>query len=118
MKNFRVIGVGGFIAPDNYQSSLTFQIWAMLIVGGSGNNRGAIFGAVLIWALWSVSGLSISSLFPPEEQARAAALRIVAIGMMLAATIVLRPRGLFGERATVSRHLDNAARTARVAPGK
>jgi branched-chain amino acid transport system permease protein len=78
----------------------------MLIVGGSGNNRGAIFGAVLIWALWSASGMAVSSFFPPEEQARAAALRIVAIGLALAATIVLRPRGLFGERATVSRHLD------------
>jgi len=108
----------GFIAPDNYQSSLTFQIWAMLIVGGSGNNRGAIFGAVLIWALWSASGLAIGALLPPEEQARAAALRIVAIGVMLAATIVLRPRGLFGERAIVSRHLDDAARTARPAPGE
>jgi branched-chain amino acid transport system permease protein len=98
----------GFIAPESYQSSLTFQIWAMLIVGGSGNNRGAIFGAGLIWALWSASGLAIGAFFPPEEQARAAALRIVAIGLALAATIALRPRGLFGERATVSRHLDDA----------
>ncbi len=36
----------GFIAPDNYLSTLTFQVWAMLIVGGSGNNRGALLGAV------------------------------------------------------------------------
>ena len=36
----------GFIAPENYQPMLTFQVWAMLIVGGSGNNRGAILGAV------------------------------------------------------------------------
>ena len=35
----------GFIAPDNYLPALTFQVWAMLIVGGSGNNRGAILGA-------------------------------------------------------------------------
>ena len=40
----------GFIAPDNYMPMLTFQVWAMLIVGGSGNNRGAILGAVLVWA--------------------------------------------------------------------
>ena len=47
----------GFIAPENYTSSLTFQVWAMLIVGGSGNNLGAIIGAGLVWALWSASGL-------------------------------------------------------------
>ena len=80
----------GFIAPENYQSALTFQIWAMLIVGGSGNNAGAIVGACLIWALWSASGLMISALVPPEFEARAAALRIVAIGVLLAAMIVLQ----------------------------
>ena len=102
----------GFIAPDNYLSSLTFQVWAMLIVGGSGNNRGAIVGAILIWALWSASGLAIGAFFPADEQARAAALRVVAIGAMLAAMIVLRPRGMFGERAIVSRHLDDAGRAS------
>ena len=96
----------GFTAPENYQSILTFQIWAMLIVGGSGNNAGAITGAVLVWALWSASGLAIGALVPPEFEARAAALRIAAIGILLATMIVLRPRGIFGERATVSRFLD------------
>ncbi|MFO1151121.1 MAG: branched-chain amino acid ABC transporter permease [Alsobacter sp.] len=96
----------GFIAPDNYQSALTFQVWTMLIVGGSGNNRGAILGAVLIWALWSLSGFAISAVVPAQDQARAAALQIVAIGALLSAMILWRPRGLLGERVTVSRHLD------------
>lgn len=96
----------GFIAPDNYQSGLTFQVWAMLIIGGSGNMRGAILGGILIWAFWSASGLAIGSLLPPDQQARAAALQIVAIGVLLAATIRFRPRGLLGERMAVSRHLE------------
>ena len=48
----------GFIAPDNYMPMLTFQVWAMLIVGGSGNNRGAILGAVLVWGIWAGFGRS------------------------------------------------------------
>jgi branched-chain amino acid transport system permease protein len=36
----------GYIAPEDFLPILTFQIWAMLIVGGSGNNRGAIVGAL------------------------------------------------------------------------
>jgi branched-chain amino acid transport system permease protein len=96
----------GFIAPENYQSSLTFQVWAMLIIGGSGNNLGALAGAVLVTLIWSVTGLATAAFFPPDEQARAAALRVVAIGVLLSLTLVLRPRGLFGERAVVSRHLD------------
>jgi branched-chain amino acid transport system permease protein len=96
----------GFIAPDDYLSSLTFQVWAMLIVGGSGNNLGALLGAGIVWALWTVSGLLISDFVPAGLEARAAALRLVAIGVLLATMIVARPRGLIGERAMVSRHVD------------
>lgn len=32
----------GFIAPDNYIPMLTFQVWAMLIVGGSGKDRKSV----------------------------------------------------------------------------
>lgn len=99
----------GFIAPDNYISSLTFQVWTMLIIGGSGNNRGAILGGVLVWALWSLSGSAIQAIFPPEQQARAAALQLVGIGTLLSITLLIRPRGLLGERTTVSRHVDEPA---------
>jgi branched-chain amino acid transport system permease protein len=95
----------GFLSPDNFTASVTFQVWAMLVVGGTGNNRGALAGAVLVSALWSATGLATAAWFPPDEQARAAALRIVAIGVLLTATILWRPRGLFGERTAISRHL-------------
>jgi branched-chain amino acid transport system permease protein len=95
----------GFIAPENYLSAITFQTWAMLIIGGSGNNKGAVLGAILVWGLWSASGAAMSTIFPPEHQARAAALQIVAIGVIMAAILLLRPRGILGEPVTVSRHL-------------
>lgn len=88
----------GFIAPDNYLPILTFQVWAMLIVGGSGNNLGAILGAILVWGIWALSAAAVSAFVPPEQQARAAALQIVMIGVGLCLILLLRPRGLFGER--------------------
>lgn len=97
----------GFIAPENYVSTLTFQVWAMLIIGGSGNNRGALLGAVLVWGLWSVTGAMLAAFVPGEYQARAAALQIVLIGVALAALLVLRPRGLLGEEKMISRFLKN-----------
>jgi branched-chain amino acid transport system permease protein len=97
----------GFIAPENYLSAITFQTWAMLIIGGSGNNKGAVLGAVLVWGLWSASGAAMTTIFPPEQQARAAALQIVAIGVIMAAILLLRPRGILGERVTVSRYLED-----------
>lgn len=95
----------GFIAPGNYLSSLTFLAWTMLVVGGSGNNRGAILGAVVVWGLWSASGFVLNLVLPSDFQARGASLQIVLIGVVLALILVARPRGLLGERTTVSRHV-------------
>ena len=77
----------------------------MLVLGGSGNNLGALLGAVMVWALWSASGTVVALLAPPDFQSRAAALRVVGIGVVLAGVLLVRPRGLLGERATVSRHV-------------
>ncbi|WP_181165846.1 MULTISPECIES: branched-chain amino acid ABC transporter permease [unclassified Mesorhizobium] len=88
----------GFIAPDNYLPILTFQVWVMLIVGGSGSNLGAVIGSVLVWGIWAGSGTLTSVFFPPEQQARAASLQIVAIGVMLCVILLIRPNGLFGDR--------------------
>lgn len=96
----------GFIAPANYLPMMTFQVWAMLIVGGSGNNRGAIFGAVLVWAIWALSGALISEIFPADQQARAASLQIVIIGVMLCIILLWRPQGIFPEKQSLSRHTD------------
>ncbi|NLS17342.1 branched-chain amino acid ABC transporter permease [Rhizobium sp. P40RR-XXII] len=87
----------GFIAPDNYIPTLTFQVWVMLIVGGSGSNKGAVIGSILVWGIWAGSGALTSVLFSPEQQARAASLQIVAIGVMLCIILLVRPGGLFGD---------------------
>jgi branched-chain amino acid transport system permease protein len=98
----------GFISPEDYLPSLTFQVWTMLIIGGSGNNWGALIGAVLVWGIWSLSGLTVGLVLPPDQQARAASLQIVAIGVLLVAILLWRPRGILGEAKTVSRHIAEA----------
>jgi branched-chain amino acid transport system permease protein len=95
----------GFIAPEDFLPILTFQVWTMLVVGGSGSNRGALVGGVLVWGLWSASGAVVTALLPQAMQARGAALQVVLIGVVLAAVLLRRPRGLLGEEATVSRHV-------------
>ena len=46
-----------------------------------------------------------------ELQARAASLQIVVIGVLLAVILVVRPRGLFGERIAVSRFIRPVGRS-------
>ncbi len=96
----------GYIAPEDFLPILTFQLWAMLIVGGSGNNRGAVLGAYVVWAFWAGAGSLMRVWIPQSEQARGAALQVVMIGVLIALMLVLRPRGLLGERLAVSRHSD------------
>ncbi len=50
----------GFVSPFDFLPIVTFQVWAMLIVGGSGNNRGALLGALVVWAIWAGSGVAVT----------------------------------------------------------
>jgi branched-chain amino acid transport system permease protein len=88
----------GFIAPNSYLPTLTFQVWAMLMVGGSGSNRGALLGSVVVWAIWVGAGAFSAAVVPGDWQARAASLQIVAIGVMLCLILLWRPQGFFAAR--------------------
>ncbi|MGH7119710.1 MAG: branched-chain amino acid ABC transporter permease [Acetobacteraceae bacterium] len=92
----------GYISPEDFFPILTFQIWSMLVVGGSGNNKGAVLGAVLMWGVWTMSGSVAQSLLPATMQIKGGAAQVILIGVVLIVVLVLRPRGLIGEEAVVS----------------
>jgi branched-chain amino acid transport system permease protein len=75
----------------------TFLVWVMLIAGGSGNNKGALLGAVIIWGVWSGTEIFTSRL-PESMVTRASALRIFLIGLLLEVILILRPQGLLPEK--------------------
>ena len=97
----------GFVSPFDFLPILTFQIWAMVIVGGSGNNKGALLGALTVWAIWASSGVLISKLVPPTYAAQGGAIQVILIGLLLVASLLFRPRGLIGEVPVVSRRADD-----------
>ena len=99
------VGFIGYVSPLRFQAHPDLQIWTMLIVGGSANNRGALLGAVLVWAIWTTSGFIISKVVPPDMMAQSGALQAVLIGVVLVAMLLFRPRGLIGEEEHVSRHV-------------
>ena len=91
-----------FVSPQDVLPTLTFQIWAMLIVGGAGNNRGAVFGAFLIWAAWTASGWALSRFAPVEAQIYTGSIQYILIGLVIVGMLLWRPQGLFPERLVVS----------------
>lgn len=87
-----------FISPQDLAPILTFQIWAMLIVGGAGNNRGAILGAFLMWATWTASGFLLARFAPTEFQLYTGSIQYILIGTVIVGMLLWRPEGLLPER--------------------
>lgn len=113
-----IMGLGGamfaqhlrLIEPTNTfdPAKVTFLVWVMLILGGSGNNRGAILGAFLIWTIWSASELVISgaisvisssfdTLDPSTLTTRAGFLRMMLIGILMQVILQRYPAGILPE---------------------
>jgi branched-chain amino acid transport system permease protein len=98
------------IEPTNTfdPAKVTFLVWVMLIVGGSGNNRGAMLGAFLIWTIWSASELVItgsidliSNIFSSIDTSllvsRAGFLRMMLIGILMQVILQRYPGGILPE---------------------
>jgi branched-chain amino acid transport system permease protein len=94
------------ISPDVFTPLFaTFLIWVMLMLGGSGNNKGAILGAFLVWGIWTGSTFITDHTLPPFWAARAPYVRLLLIGLILELIILWRPQGILGEERRVSRWL-------------
>jgi len=108
-----IMGVGGAlyahysaaIQPGVFEPLFgTFIIWTMLTLGGTGNNKGAIIGAFIVWALWSWSTFLIMKIVPAGFETRAPYIRYVLIGVLLVLILLKKPKGIVGEERTVSRY--------------
>lgn len=90
-----------FVSPQDIAPILTFQIWAMLIVGGAGNNRGAVFGTLLVWGGWVASGWALAKFAPNDWQLYTGTIQYIMIGLIIVVTLLFKPRGLFPEKLAI-----------------
>ena len=102
----------GQLTPGSYQPlRFTFLVWVMVIVGGSGNNYGAVLGGFLIWWLWVMveplglwtmdlitSGMAADSWLRGHLTDSAAQMRLMTMGVILLAVLRFSPKGLMPER--------------------
>lgn len=88
-----------FLSPAATDTVLvTFLVWVMLIVGGSGNNRGAVLGALLIWGIWSVTEIATARL-PADWTARSSYIRMFLVGLLLQLVLQRYRGGLAPEKS-------------------
>jgi branched-chain amino acid transport system permease protein len=100
------------LTPGTYQPlRFTFLVWVMVIVGGSGNNFGAVLGGFLIWFLWVqvepigiwfiqfiTSGLADGNVIKTHLLESAAHMRLLTMGVILLLVLRFSPRGLIPEK--------------------
>jgi branched-chain amino acid transport system permease protein len=102
----------GQLTPGTYQPlRFTFLVWVMVIVGGSGNNLGAVLGGFLIWWLWVMvepiglglmqmitAGMSEGYWLRDHLIDSAAHMRLLTMGLVLLLVLRFSPRGLIPEK--------------------
>ncbi|MFB2532562.1 branched-chain amino acid ABC transporter permease [Paracoccus sp. p4-l81] len=106
-----MITLDGQMTPTTYNPlRYTFLIWVMVIVGGSGNNWGAVLGGMLIWYLWikvepwggALMQLVTSGMAEGWLKSHllnsAAHMRLLTMGLILLLVLRFAPRGLLPER--------------------
>ena len=102
----------GLFTPGSYRPMrYTFVIWVMVIVGGTGNNFGAILGGFVVWFLWvQAAPMSLflinffTSHLPETNELKihlinsAPYFRFLIIGIGLLVIMRYRPQGILPEK--------------------
>ena len=102
----------GQLTPAGYQPlRYTFLIWVMVIVGGSGNNFGAVLGGFVIWFFWVqvepiggflmqaiTSGMEDASPLKQHLISSVAHMRLFTMGLILLLVLRFSPQGLIPEK--------------------
>jgi branched-chain amino acid transport system permease protein len=102
----------GQLTPGSYQPlRFTFLIWVMVIIGGSGNNFGAVLGGFLIWFLWVqvepmsqylimllTAGMAEDNAVRLHMMESVAYMRLLTMGLVLLLVLRFSPRGLIPEK--------------------
>jgi len=122
-----IMGIGGAIyayansvlSPTTFSHFFsTFIFWAMLMVGGSGNNKGAILGAYMVWGLWTVTANLQGYDLPTALSDRIPFIRQFVVGALIVIVLLLRPRGLLPEERRVSIWVERYIKRLKAAAAK
>ena len=101
----------GQFTPSSYQPlRYTFLIWIMVIIGGSGNNHGAIIGGFAIWFFWiqaepiGIFLIQLITVFLSDQNEmklyllnHAAYMRLLLMGLVLILALRFFPKGIIEE---------------------
>jgi branched-chain amino acid transport system permease protein len=86
----------GAVVPEDFSSSKTFDIWLIVVIGGVANNKGVLFGALMMTALDRVTRMLVfflpAMLFDPNV------VRYILYAVIFLLFLRYRPGGLVVEK--------------------
>lgn len=85
------------ITPDSFVPFTTFSIYVVVLLGGSGNNKGVMAGAAIFYFFDWVS-IRLKDFLPAFLADKIAFYRLMAIGVLLILLVLYRPQGVVPER--------------------
>ena len=80
-----------FVSPGDLNPITTFYVWVAVILGGSGSNRGALFGGVVVVTIREGTRFLNEFAWIPFDTAP---LRLLMIGVLIVLVMKFRPQGL------------------------
>lgn len=94
------------VIPSAYATSLTFFIWAILLLGGAATILGPVLGSMVFWVLLSFfSGFiarAVEAGWFPISEVQAGQLRFILVGVAIMLLVIFRPQGLLGNKKEMS----------------
>ena len=95
----------GFVNTNDFVVTLTLDVWVMVVLGGIGNNRGALLGALLIALMDRFTQVGAIALNMSGSDVEFNYVRFIAFGIILIWMLRYRPAGLLPEsRLTTGAH--------------
>jgi branched-chain amino acid transport system permease protein len=107
----------GNVAPDQYHTTFTFYVYAVLILGGAARVFGPVVGAVIFWGLFNFLtaflgeaarlgeipvgpvAIPVGGVVTPAE---VGPFVFALLGVGIISLLIFRPQGIFGDRREIS----------------
>jgi branched-chain amino acid transport system permease protein len=86
-----------YVEPNMFLPQESLFVWLALILGGSGNNRGALLGSMVLLGLLEGSRF-VKDVIPFLTGVQLAAAQQILVGVVLVVLMIRRPEGLLPEK--------------------
>ncbi|HEY8524875.1 MAG TPA: branched-chain amino acid ABC transporter permease [Acidimicrobiales bacterium] len=95
--------------PGSFVTVPTFFAYAALILGGIARTWGPVVGSALLWGILAFTQTLVNELVANDyipssvmDSTQAGNVRFILVGALLAALVVFRPQGIFGDRREIA----------------